>query len=270
TAEAEAAAAPFGPAFEETFARRRAEADAYYERVIPPALSPDEKCVARQAYAGLLWTKQYYQLVLEDWQHGDPDQPPAAPGTRGPRNTDWRTLYSRDVLSMPDKWEFPWFAAWDLAFHMIPFARVDGAFAKAQLQLPLREWYMHPNGQVPAYEYNFSDVNPPVHAWAAWRVYKLTAPAGRRDRLFLARVFQKLLLNFTWWVNRKDPAGHNVFAGGFLGLDNIGLFDRSRPLPTGGELNQADGTAWMAFYCTTMLAMALELAAEAPEYEDLA
>jgi len=171
---------------------------------------------------------------------------------------------------MPDKWEYPWYAAWDLAFHMIPFARVDLDFAKQQLELFLREWYMHPNGQIPAYEFAFSDVNPPVHAWAAWRVHQMTGPKGRRDRVFLARVFQKLMLNFTWWVNRKDVDGRNLFAGGFLGLDNVGVFDRSRPLPTGGHLDQADGTAWMAFYCVTMLTMALELASEDPAYEDVA
>ena len=186
------------------------------------------------------------------------------------RNHDWPHLFARDVLSMPDKWEFPWFAAWDSAFHMVPFARLDPQFAKEQLNLFLREWYMHPNGQLPAYEWNFSDVNPPVQAWACWRVYKMTAPAGSRDRLFLARVFQKLLLNFTWWVNRKDPNGHHLFSGGFLGLDNIGVFDRSKPLPTGGSLAQADGTAWMAFYCGTMLSMALELAEGDPAYEDIA
>jgi hypothetical protein len=171
---------------------------------------------------------------------------------------------------MPDKWEYPWFAAWDLAFHMIPFARIDPTFAKDQLNLLLREWYMHPSGQIPAYEWNFSDVNPPVHAWACWRVYKMTGPRGGRDRLFLSRVFQKLVVNFTWWVNRKDPSGRHLFSGGFLGLDNIGVFDRSKPLPTGGQLEQADGTAWMAFYCTTMLAIALELAEGDPAYEDIA
>jgi hypothetical protein len=171
---------------------------------------------------------------------------------------------------MPDKWEYPWYAAWDLAFHMIPFAHIDPEFAKEQLVLFLREWYMHPNGQIPAYEFAFGDVNPPVHAWACWRVYKMTGPKGKRDRFFLERVFQKLLLNFTWWVNRKDPEGRNLFAGGFLGLDNIGVFDRSKPLPTGGHLEQADGTAWMAFFCNTMLSMALELASEDPAYEDVA
>jgi hypothetical protein len=179
-------------------------------------------------------------------------------------------VFNRDVISMPDKWEYPWYAAWDLAFHMIPFARIDPHFAKEQLLLLLREWYMHPNGQIPAYEFAFGDVNPPVHAWACWRVYKMTGPKGQRDRVFLERAFHKLLLNFTWWVNRKDPDGRNLFAGGFLGLDNIGVFDRSRPLPTGGHLEQADGTAWMAFYCVTMLAIALELASEDPAYEDVA
>jgi hypothetical protein len=179
-------------------------------------------------------------------------------------------LFNRDVISMPDKWEYPWYAAWDLAFHTVAFAQVDPDFAKKQLLLLLREWYMHPNGQIPAYEFAFSDVNPPVHAWACWRVYKITAPPGHRDRLFLERAFQKLLLNFTWWVNRKDPEGKNIFAGGFLGLDNIGVFDRSRPLPTGGTLAQADGTAWVAFYCGTMLCMALELAKTNPAYEDIA
>jgi hypothetical protein len=186
------------------------------------------------------------------------------------RNAEWSHLYSRDVLSMPDKWEYPWFAAWDLACHMIPFAKVDPYFAKHQLQLLLREWYLHPNGQIPAYEFSFSDVNAPLHAWAAWRVYKISARPGERDRDFLRSVFQKLLMNFTWWVNRKDEEGNNLFSGGFLGLDNIGVFDRSRPLPTGGHLEQADGTGWMGFYCATMLAIALELAQDDPVYEDMA
>ncbi|HEX3868448.1 MAG TPA: hypothetical protein VHV78_16910, partial [Gemmatimonadaceae bacterium] len=186
------------------------------------------------------------------------------------RNSEWAHVHCRDVISMPDKWEYPWFAAWDLAFHMIAFARLDPTFAKDQLLLFLREWYMHPNGQLPAYEFALGDVNPPVHAWACWRVYKMSAPREKRDRVFLARAFQKLLINFTWWVNRKDADGKNLFTGGFLGLDNIGVFDRSRPLPTGGQLEQADGTAWMAFYCATMLSMALELARDDPAYEDLA
>ncbi len=249
------------------FKARQEEMTAYYARHLPDQLTVEEQRVLRQACAGLLWSKQFYHVVINDWLEGDPDQPsPPADRLQG-RNHDWKHLFSRDVLSMPDKWEYPWFAAWDLAFHMIPFARLDPSFAKHQLILLLREWYMHPNGQMPAYEFNFSDVNPPVHAWACWQVYRLD---GRRDHLFLARVFQKLLLNFTWWVNRKDIQGKHLFAGGFLGLDNIGVFDRSQPLPGGMRLEQADGTAWMAFFCGTMLAMALELARGQPAYEDLA
>ncbi|HEY3492304.1 MAG TPA: hypothetical protein VGK43_05090, partial [Solirubrobacterales bacterium] len=260
----------FGPGFERLFERRLREADEFYAERIPATATEDERRVMRQGYAGLLWTKQFFHYVLAHWIEGDPAQP-APPATRkAGRNSDWPHLYNRDVVSMPDKWEYPWYAAWDLAFHMIPFARIDPEFAKEQLLLFLREWYMHPNGQIPAYEFALVDVNPPVHAWAVWRVYKMTGERGRRDRLFLERAFQKLLVNFTWWVNRKDPEGRNLFAGGFLGLDNIGVFDRSRPLPTGGHLEQADGTAWMAFYCNTMLAMALELASGDPAYEDLA
>ena len=202
--------------------------------------------VARQAYAGLLWSKQFFHFSVKDWLEGDPSQPPPPERRKDGRNSAWTHLYNRDVISMPDKWEYPWYAAWDLAFHMVPFARIDPEFAKQQIILLLREWYMHPNGQIPAYEWAFGDVNPPVHAWAAWRIYKITGTKGNRDRVFLARVFQKLLINFTWWVNRKDPEGKNLFAGGFLGLDNIGVFDRSAELPTGGHLEQADGTAWMA------------------------
>ncbi|MEQ9495980.1 MAG: glucosidase [Deltaproteobacteria bacterium] len=253
---------------EDVFTRRIAEADRFYAKRIPGPLDAEETRVARQAYAGLLWTKQFYYYVVEQWFEGDPAQP--EPPDRPKRNRGWTHLYNRDVISMPDKWEYPWYAAWDLAFHMLPFAQVDPAFAKSQLILMLREWYMHPNGQIPAYEFQLSDVNPPVHAWAAWRVYKMTGARGQRDRTFLARVFQKLLLNFTWWVNRKDENGDNLFSGGFLGLDNIGLFDRSHVIPGGGRLRQADGTAWMAFYCSTMLSMALELALEDPAYEDLA
>ena len=218
--------------------------------------------IARQAYAGLLWTKQFYHYGVAQWLEGDPAQPPPPPGRDRGRNHDWKHLYNRDVISMPDNWEYPWYAAWDLAFHMIPFAKLDPHFAKEQLVLLLREWYMHPNGQIPAYEFAFGDVNPPVHAWACWRVYKMTGPRGGRDRVFLGRVFQKLLINFTWWVNRKDVEGQNIFSGGFLGLDNIGVFDRSRPLPGNLRLEQADGTAWMAAFCLTMLSMALELAHE--------
>lgn len=250
------------------FARRIEEAERFYATRIPDGLSSEERAVARQGYAGLIWTKQFYSYAVDQWLAGDPAQPP--PPKRTKRNTEWRHLYNRDVISMPDKWEYPWYAAWDLAFHMVPFARIDPDFAKSQLVLMLREWYMHPNGQIPAYEYQFSDVNPPVHAWAAWRVYKMTGTRATRDKTFLARVFQKLLINFTWWVNRKDDNGDNLFTGGFLGLDNIGIFDRSREVPGGGRMRQADGTAWMAFYCSTMLSMALELAVDDPAYEDLA
>lgn len=269
-AEDEAPPRPFGPEFDQIFAERIHEADEFYAARTPAGLAEEERRVVRQAYAGLLWTKQFYHYVVKDWLDGDPAQPSPPPSRQQGRNHDWTHAFNRDVISMPDKWEYPWYAAWDLAFHMIPFARIDPQFAKEQLILFLREWYMHPNGQLPAYEFAFSDVNPPVHAWAAWRVYKLTAPAGQRDRVFLARVFQKLVLNFTWWVNRKDIEGKHLFSGGFLGLDNIGVFDRSKALPTGGHLEQADGTAWMAFYCATMLAIALELAREDPAYEDVA
>jgi hypothetical protein len=261
---------PFGEDFTATFQRREREADAFYESVLPGALSAAERQVARQAHAGLLWSKQFYHYVVRDWLAGDvPSAPPPVARLRG-RNNEWKNLYNRDVISMPDKWEYPWYAAWDLAFHTVPFVRTDAAFAKQQLTLFLREWYMHPNGQLPAYEFALGDVNPPVHAWAAWRVYKMSGRRGARDVSFLARVFQKLLLNFTWWVNRKDAQGNNLFSGGFLGLDNIGIFDRSQPLPTGGALQQADGTAWMAFYASTMLSMALELARVDPVYEDMA
>jgi Mannosylglycerate hydrolase MGH1-like glycoside hydrolase domain len=252
------------------FAQRIAEADEFYKALLPKDAAEPARRVARQAYAGLLWTKQFYYYSVRDWLEGDPGQPRPPDSRWQGRNHDWRHLYNRDVISMPDKWEYPWYAAWDLAFHMIPFARLDPYFAKEQLVLMLREWYTHPNGQIPAYEFAFGDVNPPVHAWSAWRVYKITGPRQGRDRLFLERVFQKLLMNFTWWVNRKDADDNNVFAGGFLGLDNIGVFDRSQPLPGGRTLEQADGTAWMAFYCTTMLAIALELARNDPAYEDVA
>ena len=235
-----------------------------------PATSDDDRRISRQAYAGLLWTKQFYQYVVKDWLDGDPKQPPPPPSRRQGRNHDWVHLFNRDVISMPDKWEYPWYAAWDSAFHMIPMAEIDPCFAKEQLVLFLREWYTHPNGQLPAYEFALDDVDPPVHAWACWRVYKMTGRRGARDRLFLTRTFQKLLINFTWWVNRKDVTGKHLFAGGFLGLDNISLFDRSKPLPGGAVLEQADGTAWMAFYCVTMLAMAMELAKDNPAYEDVA
>ena len=269
-AEAGPVATPLGKNFADTFAQRHAEADEFYSTRLPETISSNESAVIRQAYGGLLQSKQFYHYIVKDWLTGDPGAPPPPAGRAKGRNHDWPHLYSRDIISMPDKWEYPWFAAWDLAFHAVAFARVDPCFAKEQLVLFLREWYMHPNGQIPAYEFAFSDVNPPVHAWAAWRVYKISGAKGARDRHYLARVFQKLLLNFTWWVNRKDVDGKNLFAGGFLGLDNIGVFDRSKPLPTGGFLEQADGTAWMAFYCATMLSIALKLAEREPAYEDMA
>jgi hypothetical protein len=268
--QADATTDAFGAGFDRVFDARIREADEFYQNRVPEQVTPEERAVLRQGYAGLLWSKQFYHYVVNDWLEGDPAQPRPPESRKSGRNHEWTHVFNRDVLSMPDKWEYPWFAAWDLAFHMIPFARIDPQFAKEQLILLLREWYTHPNGQIPAYEFAFTDVNPPVHAWAVWRVYKMTGPRGKRDRLFLERAFQKLLLNFTWWVNRKDPEGHNLFAGGFLGLDNIGVFDRSKPLPTGGHLEQADGTAWMAFYCNTMLSIALELACEDPAYEDVA
>ncbi|HWB19860.1 MAG TPA: glucosidase [Phycisphaerales bacterium] len=268
--ESEAPAETFGPGFDRIFSDRIAETNEFYDRGPLANMNDEQREVARQAYAGLLWSKQFYYYVVQEWLTGDPDEPPPPPQRQGGRNADWTHLFNRDVISMPDKWEYPWYAAWDLAFHMVPMARVDPTFAKEQLLLLLREWYMHPNGQIPAYEFAFSDVNPPVHAWACWRVYKITGTRGNRDRQFLARAFQKLLINFTWWVNRKDPQGNHIFAGGFLGLDNIGVFDRSKPLPTGGHLEQADGTAWMAFYCGIMLAIALELASEDPTYDDVA
>lgn len=259
----------FGEAFEKTLADRQQEADEFYAVRHPGDLPEEERRILRQSFAGLLWTKQFYHFIVNDWLDGDPDNP-APPERKQGRNSDWAHLFNRDIISMPDKWEYPWYAAWDLAFHTLPLAEVDPHFAKRQLSLFLREWYMHPNGQLPAYEWNFSDVNPPVHAWAVWRVYKIAAARGDRDLSFLASAFQKLLMNFTWWVNRKDPQGNNLFAGGFLGLDNIGVFDRSEGLPFGATLEQADGTGWMAFYCTTMMAMAIELAEEDKSYEDLA
>jgi hypothetical protein len=270
TAETEAGGEPFEKAFERTFQARRDEADAFYAPLIAPTLSREERAVARQAYAALLYTKQFFHYDVRAWLEGDPAQPAPPAARQIGRNADWRHLYHRDVISVCDKWEYPWYATWDLAFQMLPFARLDPQFAKEQLVLFTREWFMHPNGQLPAYEFAYGDVNPPVHAWAAWRVYKMTGERGRRDRVFLSRIFQKLLLNFTWWVNRKDAEGNHLFGGGFLGLDNIGVFDRSQPLPTGGSLEQADGTAWMAFYCGTMLSMALELAREDPACEDMA
>jgi hypothetical protein len=257
--------------FDKIFNARLQEADEFYQTVIPQHLSHDARSVMRQAFAGMLWSKQFYHYVIEQWLDGDPATPkPPRERVHG-RNHEWKHLYNADVISMPDKWEYPWYAAWDLAFHCVPLALVDSDFAKEQLLLMLREWYMHPNGQLPAYEWAFGDVNPPVHAWAAWRVYKIEKKRrGTGDTVFLKRVFQKLLLNFTWWVNRKDTDGMNIFQGGFLGLDNIGVFDRSAPLPTGGHIAQSDGTSWMAMYALNLLAMALELAKEDPSYEDVA
>jgi hypothetical protein len=268
--EAEVIEEAFGRDFDACFAQRIREANQFYASQVRPDLSPEQTNIVRQAYGGLLWSKQFYHYVVKTWLEGDPAQPVPPPQRKTGRNSDWQHLFNRDVISMPDKWEYPWYAAWDLAFHMIPMAHVDPQYAKDQLTLFLREWYMHPQGQLPAYEFNFSDVNPPVHAWACWRVYKISGPRGERDRAFLARTFQKLLINFTWWVNRKDIDGRNIFGGGFLGLDNVGLFDRSKPLPSGQRLDQADATAWMAYYCGTMLSMALELAREDPVYEDVA
>jgi len=260
-----------GRDFDREFGARVREADAFYKTVIPAGLDADAAGVMRQAFGGLLWSKQFYHYVVRDWLEGDPGQPQPPDSRRGGRNADWPQLYNADVISMPDKWEYPWYAAWDLAFHCVPLALVDSEFAKDQLLLLLREWYMHPNGQLPAYEWAFGDVNPPVHAWAAWRVYKIEKRRrGVGDRQFLERIFHKLLLNFTWWVNRKDAEGMNVFQGGFLGLDNIGVFDRSAPLPTGGHLEQSDGTSWMGMYTLNMLAIAMELAREDPTYEDVA
>jgi hypothetical protein len=262
---------PFGNEFEATFNLRQQEADEFYQRITPFPLSEDMRNVQRQAFAGMLWSKQFYHYVVEDWLKGDPAAPMPPPERKRGRNREWFHLYNEDILSMPDKWEYPWFAAWDLAFHTITLAMVDPDFAKYQLDVLTREWYMHPNGQIPAYEWAFGDVNPPVHAWATWRVYKIEQKMhGQGDRQFLERVFQKLMLNFTWWVNRKDAEGNNVFQGGFLGLDNIGVFDRSAALPTGGHIDQSDGTSWMGMYCLNMLAIALELAKTNPVYEDIA
>jgi hypothetical protein len=253
------------------FTQRIREANEFYDELAPPDLSEDARRVQRQAFAGLLWSKQFYHYDLRRWLVGDPGMPDPPQERLHGRNSDWTHLYNADVISMPDKWEYPWYAAWDLAFHCIPLALVDSTFAKEQLILMLREWYMHPNGQIPAYEWAFGDVNPPVHAWAAWRVYKIEKKRkGVGDRVFLERVFHKLLLNFTWWVNRKDAEGKNIFQGGFLGLDNIGVFDRSAPLPTGGHIEQSDATSWMGMYCLNMLSIALELARDNRAYEDVA
>jgi hypothetical protein len=262
---------PFGEAFEEIFQQRRQEADEFYATVIPPSLSEDATNVQRQAFAGMLWSKQFYYYDVKTWLLGDPAQPPPPPQRLHGRNHEWTHLYNSDVISMPDNWEYPWYAAWDWAFHCTTFALIDPDFAKEQLLLVLREWYMHPNGQLPAYEWAFNDVNPPVHAMAAYRVYQLEKQmTGKGDRDFLEKVFHKLLLNFTWWVNRKDYEGQNVFQGGFLGLDNIGVFDRNLTLPNGSHLEQSDCTSWMGMYCLNMLTIALELAVDDPAYGDIA
>ncbi len=270
-AAAEEAAAPAAAAFDAVLAERKKEADDFYAALQRDITCPDARAVQRQALAGMLWSKQFYHFDIRRWLSGDPAQPSPPESRRHGRDSEWPHLNNADVISMPDTWEYPWYAAWDLAFHCVTFALIDPAFAKSQLLLLTREWYMHPNGQLPAYEWAFGDVNPPVHAWAAWRVYQMDRTlTGRADRVFLERVFHKLMLNFTWWVNRKDAEGRNVFQGGFLGLDNIGVFDRSAPLPTGGFINQADGTAWMAMYTLNLMRIALELAQDNHVYEDIA
>ncbi|GAC1567282.1 MAG: glucosidase [Vulcanimicrobiaceae bacterium] len=257
--------------FDATFAERAREADRFYDALDPYPTDPERRAIQRQALAGMLWSKQYYFYVVRDWLRGDPLQPPPPPERANGRNATWLHLYNDDIIAMPDTWEFPWYAAWDLAFHAVTLALVDPTFAKRQLVTLTREWYMHPSGQIPAYEWAFGDVNPPVQAWAAYRVFQIEYKMyGVADYLFLERVFQKLLLNFTWWVNREDPGGLNVFLGGFLGLDNVGVFDRSAPLPTGGHLVQADATSWMAVYALDMMAIALELAQHDASYEDIA
>jgi Glycosyl hydrolase family 63 C-terminal domain len=257
--------------FQAVWSARLAEADEFYEELQRELTDSDARLVQRQAFAGMIWSKQYYGYDLRRWLSGDPGQPPPPPQRQHGRNADWDHLVNDEIISMPDKWEYPWYAAWDLAFHCIPLALIDAAFAKQQLVLLTREWYMHPSGQLPAYEWAFGDVNPPVHAWAAWRVYQIDRKQnGRGDLQFLERIFHKLMINFTWWVNRKDTDGRNVFQGGFLGLDNIGVFDRSKPLPTGGFIDQSDGTAWVAMYSLNLMRIALELAQHNAVYEDIA
>ncbi|HMO18010.1 MAG TPA: glucosidase [Oligoflexia bacterium] len=269
--------------FASTFSARIDEADEFYrekQKDINPSesdqgnttTSKDTLDIQRQAFAGLLWTKQFYYFDVRRWLEGDPSHPPPPPERKRGRNNQWKHLFNEDVISMPDKWEYPWYAAWDLAFHCVPFALIDSDFAKRQLVLMTREWYMHPNGQIPAYEWAFGDVNPPVHAWASWRVFQIDRKhsGGTGDIRFLERILHKLMINFTWWVNRKDEGGRNIFQGGFLGLDNIGVFDRSAPLPTGGYINQADGTSWMAMYCLNLMRISLELAKHNSIYEDIA
>jgi hypothetical protein len=259
----------FGVGFDQIMKSRRQEADEFYATVIPSSLSPDAANVMRQALAGMLWSKQFYYYDVDRWL-SERGSDPFKPLRQSPRNAHWHHMQNADVISMPDKWEYPWYAAWDLAFHVLALTLVDPDFGKQQLDLMLEAHYLHPSGQLPAYEWNFSDVNPPVHAWSTIFTYRLEkVRTGKPDVDWLERSFQKLLLNFTWWVNRKDRAGNNVFEGGFLGLDNIGVFDRSAPLPTGGHLDQADGTAWMALYCQNMLEIASELALARPTYADM-
>ncbi len=274
---AEGSAAPSFDDFDEIFEARRCEADDFYAELQEDLHDEDRRNVQRQAFAGMIWNKQFYYYDIPQWLNGDPAYPPPPEGRKFGRNHEWVHLNNAEIISMPDKWEYPWYAAWDLGFHTLPFALIDAEFAKEQLVLMGREWYMHPNGQLPAYEWQLSDVNPPVHAWAAWRVFqidrkqrRLTDPNDPGDLAFLERMLHKLTINFTWWVNRKDAAGRNMFQGGFLGLDNIGVFDRSSPLPNGGYLNQADGTSWMAMYCLNLMKIALELAQHNHVYEDLA
>jgi hypothetical protein len=262
---------PFG-GYDDLFAKRIREADEFYDDIQQDVTDPELKSIQRQAYAGMLWSKQFYYYNVCEWIKGDPSQPKPDQWRKWGRNSSWKHLYTANLISMPDKWEYPWFAAWDLAFHCIPLARLDADFAKRQLEILLREYYMHPNGQIPAYEWNFSDVNPPVHAWATWKVYEIDREQnnGVGDIEFLEKVFHKLLLNFTWWVNQKDETGNNIFSGGFLGLDNIGVFDRSSPMPFGGKLEQADATGWMAMYTLNMLRIAVEIALKQPVYQDMA
>jgi hypothetical protein len=257
--------------FDEIFGRRQNEADEFYDSIAPVNLTSEDKTIQRQALAGLLWTKQFYFYIVEEWLAGDPASPPPPASRWSGRNSDWRHLYNERVMSMPDSWEFPWYASWDLAFHCIPLALIDPHFAKGQLDIIVREWYQHPNGQIPAYEWNFSDVNPPVLAWAAWRVFQIERKqTGKGDRAFLETIFHKLLLAFTWWVNRKDSEGNNIFQGGFLGLDNIGVFDRSASFPDGSHLEQSDGTSWMGMLSLNLMRIAIELARENHVYENIA
>jgi hypothetical protein len=257
--------------FDSMFKLRRAEADQFYTELAPKILDDEQRAIQRQAFAGLLWNKQFYHYIIEQWLDGDPGQPPPPKERLYERNAGWRHLYNERVMSMPDKWEFPWYASWDLAFHCLPLAVIDAQFAKNQLELIVREWYQHPNGQIPAYEWNFGDVNPPVMAWAAWRVYQIERKqTGKGDRAFLETIFHKMLINFTWWVNRKDSEGKNIFQGGFLGLDNIGVFDRSTAFADGSHLEQSDATSWMGMFCLNLMRIAIELALENHVYENIA